>query len=113
MPRPKVYDTGADRARAYRERRAAERQRAEEECSELGAAVRQLRHAWLNLPDELRPGDVSHATPVQSVELVTALLVRIAEGRLFDQPKEGAQFAEPGPLPAREVKKQRGGRPGG
>jgi len=107
MPRPRVYGSRAEQEKAYRERKAKAQHEAGQQCVSLVDAVREQRQAWLRLPVEFRPDDVEFADPVETVRLVTALLDRISEGRLFDKPTEEIRYAEPGPVSAQQVTKRR------
>lgn len=113
MPRPRRFEGDEKerarlRQRASRAKKAEEQAKDKEKCLSLEEAVIQMRRAWVRLPAELRPDDIEVAAdPLETVRLVTALLDRIVEGRLFDKPTEEIRYAEPGPAPSQQVTKRR------
>lgn len=95
MPRPRIYEDDAEKARAFRARRSEREKQLEAEQETLHLAARRLRHAFTALPVSLR-GGVSEAEPdslAASLEQVSAFLESLAT--LYPAPAPAGAQGEP------------------
>ena len=80
MPRPRKYDTDADRLRAFRDKQREAERLAQIEHEQLQLSVRRLRQAFASLPASLK-GDQSAGQPVSmaaSIDEVSVFLEALA-----------------------------------